>query len=169
MKTAGMSRRVRVAAIASGVAAVIGAGAFVFWLASTMPVAEDANAPLFDPKAAALWQRPSVSDSGLVRTSGVRITVVSLTGGGGLVDLRFQVVDPDKANALHDPDHPPALIDEETGLVVSYLLMGHSHTDAFKAGTTYYLVFENPGNIVQRDAKVTVLLGAAQVEHVVVK
>jgi len=33
---------------------------------------------------------------------------------------------------------------------------------------SYYLVFENPRNWVHRGSRVTVLLGDAQVEHVVV-
>jgi hypothetical protein len=83
--------------------------------------------------------------------------------------LRFQVVDPDKAAALHDEKTPPALIDETTGVLVDQLLMGHSHTDSFRAGQTYYLIFENPGNLVQSGSKVSVLLGNAEVDHVDVR
>jgi hypothetical protein len=169
MKRRAASRRIRIAGIAFGVMTVVGTTVLGFWLGSSRGPSSEEEGPVFDPKAAALWHRPTVTEAGLVTVSGVRVTFVSLTGAGGLVDLRFQVVDPDKANALHNADTPPALIDEETGLVVSQLLMGHSHTDSYKAGTTYYLVFENPGNIVQRDGKVTVLLGPAQVEHVVVR
>jgi hypothetical protein len=99
----------------------------------------------------------------------VKITQVAVTGGGGLVDLRFQALDPDKANALHDAATPPAVVDERTGLVVHDLLMSHSHTGAFKPGVTYYYVFNNPGEIVRRGAKAVVLLGNAQVEDVIVK
>ena len=91
-----------------------------------------------------------------------------MTGGGGLVDLRYKVTDPDRANALHDQTTPPALVDERTGLVLNQLLMNHAHTGEMKLAVTYYLVFDNPGNWVRRGSKVTVLLGNAQVEHVVV-
>jgi hypothetical protein len=37
---------------------------------------------------------------------GIRITNVALTGGGGIVDIRFQAVDPDKAIGIHDPENP---------------------------------------------------------------
>jgi hypothetical protein len=116
----------------------------------------------------ASWLRPVVSRAGLAERSGVKLTRLAVTGAGGLVDMRFQVLDPDKANALHDKATPPALVDEQTGLVVNQLLMGHSHHGAYKAGVSYYLVFENPGNWVHRGSKVTVLLGNAQVEHVAV-
>jgi hypothetical protein len=110
-----------------------------------------------------------VSAAGLAARSGVKITQVAVTGAGGLIDLRYQVLDPDAANALHDPATPPAVVDERTGLVVHELLMSHSHTGPFKAGVTYYLVFNNPGNWVHRGSKVVVLLGNAQVEDVVVR
>lgn len=105
----------------------------------------------------------------MAERSGVRIQHVAMSGGGGLLDLRFQVVDPDKAVAVHDLATPAAVVDESTGLVVKELLMGHSHTAPFKTGVTYYLIFENPGNLVQRGSDVSVLLGNAQVEHVVVE
>lgn len=117
----------------------------------------------------ARWQRPVVSEAGLAERSGVRIEQVALSGGGGLVDLRFQVVDSDKAAAVHDPATPAAVVDESTGLVVNALLMGHAQEAQFKRGVTYYLVFENPGNLVHRGSDVSVLLGNAQVEHVVVE
>jgi hypothetical protein len=114
----------------------------------------------------ARWLRPSVPAGDLADRLGVRITHVALTGGGGLVDLRFRVVDPDRAAGLHDPATPPAVIDEVSGVVVDALLMSHAHSGPYNAGETYYLVFENPGNLVHRGDTVTVLLGDVQVEHV---
>jgi hypothetical protein len=99
----------------------------------------------------------------------VKITQVAVTGDGGLVDLRFKVLDPDRANSLHDATTPPAVVDEESGLVVQELLMNHSHSGPYKAGVTYYLVFNNSLNWVHRGSRVTVLLGNAQVEHVLVQ
>jgi hypothetical protein len=104
-----------------------------------------------------------------VDAAGVKITQVAVTGAGGLVDLRFEVVDPELAAAIHDASTPPAVVDERTGLVVHDLFMGHAHTGAFKAGVTYYFVFINGRNWIHRGSKVTVLLGNAAVEHVVVQ
>jgi hypothetical protein len=118
---------------------------------------------------AAKWQRPAVSAAGLVGRTGVSITQLAVTGDGGLLDLRFQVVDPTKADAIHDRARPPALISEVNGVVASDLLMGHEHTGTFRGGQTYYLVFTNPGNLVERGSQVTVLLGDASVRHVRVR
>jgi hypothetical protein len=122
-------------------------------------------APVKDPVPAS-WRRPAVSAADLADRSGVRITRVAVSGDGGLVDVRYQVVDPARAHAVHAEGTPPALVDQATGLVLNRLLMGHSHTGALTPAVTYYLVFENPGGWIRRGGTVTVLLGDAQVEDV---
>jgi hypothetical protein len=115
------------------------------------------------------WQRTALSRTGLADRLGVQISQVAVTGQGGLVDLRYRVIDPDLASAIHDPATPPAVIDDRTGVVVSDLFMGHQHSEEFRAGTTYYLIFTNPGNLVRRGTTVSVLLGDSQVDHVRVR
>jgi hypothetical protein len=53
-----------------------------------------------------------------------------------------------------------------SGLVVRELLMYHSHTGPYQAGVTYYLALNNPGNWIHHDSRLSVMLGNAQVEHV---
>jgi len=154
--------RVRIAGFLVGVLVAAGIGALALWLPQRSNGQTSAEPP---PQ----WQRPAVSASGLAERSGVRLIRVAVTGGGGLLDLRYQVVDPSKAVAVHEAKTPPALIDERTGLVDNRLLMGHAHHGQLKAAVSYYLIFENTGNWVRRGSEVTVLLGDAQVEHVVVK
>ena len=146
----------------TGVVAVVVAAGLALWLTHAVTGGREVAG---NPVPAA-WQRPVVGAGSLAQRSGVEITRVAVTGGGGLVDLRFSVVDPDRANALHDEHTPPAVVDEQSGLVVHELLMNHAHTGAYKAGVTYYLVFNNPGNWIHRGSRVSVLLGNAQVEHV---
>ena len=110
-----------------------------------------------------------MSSDGLASDIGVRLTQVAVTAGGGLLDVRFQVIDPEKAAALHDSSTPPAVVDAASGVVASSLFMGHSHNDPFHAGQTYYYVFENPGNVIQRGNAVNVLLGSVEVDDVDVK
>jgi hypothetical protein len=110
---------------------------------------------------------PIVSAAGLAQRNGIRIVHVALTGAGGLVDLRFQVLDSDKAASIHGA--PPEMVDERTGAVVDQLLMGHSHKGALHVGQTYYLIFENPGDFVHHGSRVTVELGGLRVRHVAVQ
>ena len=154
--------RVRMAGFLAGVLIATGIGALALWLPQRSSGQTSAEPP---PQ----WRRPAVSASGLAERSGVRLIRVAVTGGGGLLDLRYQVIDPSKAAAVHEAKTPPAIIDERTGLVLDRLLMGHAHHGQLKAAVSYYLIFENTGNWVRRGSEVTVLLGGAQVEHVVVK
>lgn len=163
--------RVRMAGYLVGVVLAVGVAALGFLLAmawkgklsmtnTSEPIKVDGTAS---------WERTVVSDAELADRIGVQIVQVAVTGGGGLVDLRFKVVDPDKAVAVHDEANPPTIIDDATGVVVDLLLMGHSHTGSFRVGQTYYLIFENPGNLVQRGSTVSVLLGDAEVDQVSVR
>jgi hypothetical protein len=154
--------RVRIAGFLAGVLIAAGIGALALWLPPHSSGATSAEPP-------PAWRRPAVSAGGLAERSGVRLVRVAVTGGGGLLDLRYQVVDPSKAVAVHEAQTPPAIIDERTGLVLNRLLMGHAHHGALKPAVSYYLIFENTGNWVHRGSEITVLLGDAQVEHVVVK
>ena len=154
--------RVRIAGFFAGVLTAAGILVLALWLPQRSNAGPSAEPP---PQ----WQRPSVSASGLAERSGVRLIRVAVTGGGGLLDLRYQVVDPSKAVAVHEARTPPAIIDERTGLVDDRLLMGHAHHGLLKPAVSYYLIFENTGNWVRHGSEVTVLLGDAQVEHVIVK
>jgi hypothetical protein len=111
----------------------------------------------------------AVSAGGLIERTGVRVVRVAASGGGGLLDLRYQVVDPGTAAAVHDADTPPALVDERTGLVLGRLLMGHMPHARPKPGVSYYLVFMDPGHLVRRGDRVSVVLGPARLEHVLVR
>jgi len=170
----------RLAGFAAGILLVVGVLAAGLWLATRYKsaLASPARAANETPVPAAtvpatqdaiLLQRNLVSEEGLVDRIGVRIVYVAVTAEGGLIDMRYQIVDPDKAGILHEDTNPPILIDETTGAVVDSLLMGHSHTGNFNAGQTYYMIFENPGNLLQRGGEVSILLGDAEVEHVIVK
>jgi hypothetical protein len=154
----------RILGVLTGIALIAGLTLAVWIIRGT-----SSEAPKKSTEIEVAWGRTAVDAAGLAQRSGVRITQVALTGGGGLVDLRFQVLDPNLANALHDAKTPPAVVDEQSGLVVHDLLMNHAHSAAFKAGVTYYLVFENPNNWIRRGSEVTVLLGGTEVHHMVVR
>jgi hypothetical protein len=90
--------------------------------------------------------------------TGIRVIRVAVTGGGGLVDLRYQVIDPDKAQVVHL--RTPRLIDERTGQVIDTPFMGHSHGGGqAKAGYTYPLLFVNENGVLTRGSAVSVVIG----------
>jgi hypothetical protein len=155
------STRVAVLGLVTGAVLVVAPAAF-YEFASSSGGSSHARQP-------AIASSPLLSKSGFQGKSGVRIVRVAVTGGGGLLDLRYQVLDPQAANSIHDKTTPPDLVDEHTGVVVNELFMGHSHQGPLKAAQTYYLIFNNPGNLVRRGSRVTVQLGAARLAHVPVE
>jgi hypothetical protein len=112
---------------------------------------------------------PLLSRAQFERRSGVRIVRVAVTGDGGLVDLRYLVIDPDAADGIHNVATPPELVDERTGVVIRDLFMGHMHHGRLKSAQQYYLVFDNPGNLLRAGARVTVQLATARVADVLVR
>ncbi len=161
-------RMVRLAGYALGILLAAGLGVLGY-VAALYLSGDSARQPQAAADIPAAYQRPLVTADGLMEKSGISLIYVAVTGGGGLIDLRYRVVDPSKAAALHDQATPPTIIDQSSGLVVDQLLMGHTHTGAFNAGQVYYLIFENPGNLLQKGSKVSVLLGDAEVDDVLVK
>jgi hypothetical protein len=152
--------RVRVFGALTGAALVLGAGA-VYELVHHSDAA--------DARPQAVAVAPLLSQAAFQHRSGVRIVRVAVSGDGGLVDLRYRVIDPNAATSIHDKARPPQIVDERTKVLVSELLMGHAHRGRLKAAQTYYLIFNNPGNLVRRGSRVTVQLGAARVAHVPVQ
>ncbi len=110
-----------------------------------------------------------VNAAGLLDATGARVVRVTKAGDGGLIDVRYQIVDADKAGALHSVKRPPALVDEHSGTVVSRLLMGHAHGGTFHNGETYFFEFEDPAGLVQPGDPVSVVMGPVRLMHVKVQ
>jgi hypothetical protein len=98
-----------------------------------------------------------LSAADLERDFGIHVERVAVTAAGGLVDLRFTVVDQDKAIALfHDAATVPALYVEQQGIVLRTKKMGH-HLSLVTGGR-YFILFSNAGGIVQSGTSVSVLI-----------
>ncbi|HWQ14412.1 MAG TPA: hypothetical protein VNL77_16550 [Roseiflexaceae bacterium] len=107
------------------------------------------------------------AQSAFIAATGVRVMRVAVTAGGGMVDLRYQVIDPAKAAVIHDLDRPPAVVDEATGQVISQPWMQHAHAGEIHAGVTYYMLLVNPKGVITPGSRVSVVIGDARLEHVV--
>jgi hypothetical protein len=101
--------------------------------------------------------------------AGVRLVRVSATAAGGLVDVRYQVVDEEAALSIHDSGRTPALVDERTGRTFDDEWMGHLMHPTLRLGRTYYLLLLNPGGELKSGSGVTVTMGGAILEHVLVR
>lgn len=100
--------------------------------------------------------------------TGIRVLRIVMTAGGGVVELQYQTLDPDKALAVHDDEAPPQLIDERTGAVVAIPFHEHANRELHTA-VTYREMFMNGGGALDRGSKVTLTVGDAVIEHIEVQ
>jgi hypothetical protein len=99
---------------------------------------------------------------------GIRITTVAFTAGGGFLDVRFKAIDPEKAHLVTDPASGFAIIDQASGIVADKG-GAHGHRAAMKAGSTYYLLYQNPGGAIKPGSRVTIRIGDVLLENVIVQ
>ncbi len=98
---------------------------------------------------------------------GVRFTFVAVTAGGGMVELRYRVIDEGKAaNFGHYTETSPMLIAEDTGEIVDVTIMG-LHNHRVEPGRTYYVLYRNTGGAIQPRRPLTIAIGEYELEHVV--
>lgn len=100
--------------------------------------------------------------------TGIRVVRVVLTAGDGIVELHYQVLDPDKAVGVHDDENPPGLIDEGSGAIIAVPFHDHSFRELHTA-VTYREMFMNGGGLLEHGSKVTLAVGSAIIEHIEVQ
>ena len=102
--------------------------------------------------------------------TGVNLTLLGVTAEGGMIEFRYQVVDPDKASLLlHQDDRRPILVAEDSGATLAMLSRPHNHKANLKVGGTYFFMMANTRNAIHDGTKVTVIVGGVRLEHVVAR
>jgi hypothetical protein len=114
---------------------------------------------------------------------GIRFTAVLLEADRGLVDMRYQVVDPAKSGRIHggksgvDPkaqlaNLPTIILESGRGrLTPSSAMMHfeHFHFQTELVGSTYSLLYGNSGGLLHLGDTITIHLSdGLQLQHVVV-
>lgn len=98
---------------------------------------------------------------------GIRPVLVALTDATGLVDFRFQILDPDKAGDMHKSfDTLPHFI-TPSGKEIRLSRIPSHHN--FLVGRTYYMLFANANSAVKPGDKVTLVMGNLRLENVPVR
>jgi hypothetical protein len=98
---------------------------------------------------------------------GVRFSFLAVTADGGMVELRYRVVDEGKAaNFGHYSETAPMLISEDSGKVVDVTIMG-LHNHRVEPGRTYYVLYRNTASAIESGRPVTIAVGDLKIEHAV--
>lgn len=100
---------------------------------------------------------------------GIHITMLAVTAGGGAVDFRFQITDPEKANNyMHGPfSELPFLIVEKSGTRIDP--RPHTHHVDYEFGRSYYTLYRNPGGVIEAGTRVTAVLGDLRLRNIVIR
>jgi hypothetical protein len=100
-------------------------------------------------------------------TYGVRFTGVDVTAGGGMIQIRYQVIDSDKTAAIHDSDGAPYIVDSNGHTYADPGMAGHSHVGGTKpSGTSDYVLLANARGGVKAGSVVTIRIGDLELRNV---
>lgn len=135
---------------------------------SSIKTSESAPAagPSFQPPP------PEVSPS-IEEQWGIEILSIRLTAKGQMLDFRYRIKDPEKAQMITKRQAEPFLIDQATGTkcVVPRTKLGALRGTAVKpqVDRTYIVLFGNTGLVVKPGSKVTVVIGDFKIENFIVE
>jgi hypothetical protein len=97
------------------------------------------------------------------KKAGIKIVSLRPTGGGQMLDLRFQVLDSETAKAALDKNKKAYLLDDKTGktLPVPVTKAGPMRQTTLKpeAGRIYFILFSNPSRMVKDGGSVSLVIG----------
>jgi hypothetical protein len=89
-----------------------------------------------------------------------------------MLDLRFQIIDPEKAKAVLDKNKKAYLLDGKTGktLPVPVTKAGSMRQTTRKpeAGRIYFMLFSNPNRMVKEGGSVSLVIGDFRKDGIVV-
>lgn len=106
----------------------------------------------------------------LAAVYGIDVDLIAVTAAGGLIEFRYQVVDPDKADRIvHDPALAPIFVVEDTGETLVMSSPPHHHGAEIRLGGTYFFLMANAHNAVHRGALLTLVIGDLRMEHLEVE
>ena len=110
-----------------------------------------------------------VSAMVLEETYGAKVQMVGILAAGGLLELRFQVVDKDKAMGLFGPvAEMPMLAVEGTSKVLESA-KGMKHHMTLLDGGSYFIFYTNAANAVHEGSMVSMVINGVRLEHIVVQ
>jgi hypothetical protein len=103
---------------------------------------------------------------------GIKIVSLRPTGGGQMLDLRFQVIDPEKAKGVLDKNKKAYVLDDKSGktLPVPVTKAGPMRQTTLnpEAGRVYFMLFSNPGGMVREGGSVSLVIGDFRKDGIVV-
>lgn len=136
---------------------------------SQIESAENAEAKAVAEAEKAVAQQDEIEDK-----YGIRVLSIRLSAANYMLDFRYHVSDVEKAQAILTRKIKPHVIIEDSGrklvVPVSAKLGPLRQSPKYiKPNKNYFAFFANPAGAVKSGDKVTVVMGEAKIEHLVVQ
>ncbi|MBA4371552.1 MAG: hypothetical protein C0402_01680 [Thermodesulfovibrio sp.] len=117
---------------------------------------------------------PALKPATVEEQWGIQVKRISLTANGHMLDLRYKVIDPVKAKPFLAAGVTPQLIDARSGAkmgVPTTPKMGslRQKTRAPEAGREYFMLFGNKGGLIRVGSKVSLVVGDAKIDNIIVE
>ncbi len=114
--------------------------------------------------------KPALDHEAVVNKYGVKIESLRLTAGGYLIDFRYRIIDPDKANFLLNKSNKPLLTDPiskfKATVPVPAKVGALRSSGKLIKDRVYFMLFANPAQYLKAGQKVTIEFGEMKVENV---
>jgi hypothetical protein len=121
------------------------------------------------PTNAAIADSTAITADQLEQQYGVRLDVLGLLASGGLLELKFQVLDADKASALFGPSEDMPVLAVEGSSNVLRTARGMKHNFEILDGATYFFLYTNVANAVHEGSEVAFVIDEVRIPHLVVQ
>ena len=127
---------------------------YLFWQSDIIPIQHSSDNET----------RP-ISREELINDYGFRARLIGVTAAGGLVDVRFKILDKEKAAVLlNNPEYFPELIAEDGTLIkvpVESIQEMHLADDG-----VVFMLFPNPGGVITPGSPVNIRFGDLELESI---
>ena len=98
---------------------------------------------------------------------GLSVTLVAVTASGGIVDVRFKVLDADKARGTLQVDKNMPVLNVEGSTITPMMRDSAIQDQDLQVGKAYYILYSNPRGVVKPGTPVSVAIGDVILEPVI--
>ena len=106
------------------------------------------------------------------RNWGIDIVGVRPVSSGYMLRFDYRILDPARAAVMKDRKSKPYLLDEKSQTALAVPAMENigelRQVAPLELNRTYFMIFGNPGKLVKRGSKVTVVVGDLRIDGLVV-
>jgi len=98
---------------------------------------------------------------------GLAVTLVAVTASGGIVDVRFKVLDVDKARGTLQDDKNMPVLNVEGSNITAMMRDTAIQDQDLQVGMVYYILYGNPQGMVKPGTPVSVAIGDLALEPII--